>query len=124
MKVGSRRVDLGTLSQRIRFEQQGTSNDPTYGPQPGSWTTVATVWANVQDVLPSRAEAVGQGIRIETRPARIRMRYRSGITSAMRVVLIDRGNRVMKIVAGPAEIGRKEGIEIMAEEYTTSGDAA
>jgi len=114
-------MQIGTLNQRVRFEAPSTTEDAKYGPQPGPWTTVATVWANVQEVLPSRAEKA-QGIRIEARPARIRIRYRTDITSAMRVVLVDRGSRVLKIVSGPAELGRKEGLEIMGEAYSTTGD--
>lgn len=112
---------IGKLNQQVRFERLTTTDDPVYGPQPSTWTTVCTVWANVQDVLPSRAETAASGIRIESRPARIRCRYRTDITSAMRVVLVA-GGRVLKIVAGPAEIGFRRGIEIMAEEFTTAGD--
>lgn len=114
----------GKANQRIRFEQQLTETDATYGPQPGDWIPVCTVWAEVQDVLPSRAETTAD-IRIASRPARVRLlRYRSDITSAMRIVLVDRGNRVLNIVAGPAEMGRKEGLELMAQEFSTAGDAA
>lgn len=114
----------GTLNQLIRFERPNRVVDPAYGPQPSTWEEVDTVWANVQDVLPSRSESVAAGIRIAARPARIRIRYRDDITSDMRIVLLDRGNRVMQIVAGPAELGNREGIELMATEYSTSGDAA
>jgi head-tail adaptor len=48
------------------------------------------------------------------------MRYRSGITSDMRVIIIERG-MTMQIIAGPAEIGRREGIELIAAEYSTGG---
>ena len=77
--------DLGPLDRRIRIEQQGTT-DGAYGPQPGSWTTFGTFWATVQEVLPSRGESQADGIRIAERPARVRMRYVPGITSAMRLL--------------------------------------
>lgn len=116
-------MDIGPLDQQVRIEQQGSTMDAIYGPQPGAWTTLDTVWAGVRDVLPSRAIGNDE-IRVTSRPARIRMRYRTDIDTTMRLVLIDRGNRVMKIVGGPAELGRRDGIELMVEEYTTSGDAA
>lgn len=116
-------MNIGTLDQRIRLEVKSVAVDPDYGTQTITWTTFATVWANVQDVLPSRAEKEGGGVRIENKPARIRMRYLAGVTSDMRVILLDRGNRELRIVSGPAELGRKEAIEVMAEESTTQGDA-
>ena len=116
--MGSRR-----MNQRVRIERPTTVDDGTYGPQPGPWETVATVYAEVQDVLPSRAESAGQGLRMEARPARVRMGYRSDITSDMRLVLLDRGSRMLRIVSGPAELGFRERIEIMGESYSTEGDA-
>ena len=114
----------GKFDQRIRIDHMAAVIDPDYGPQPGAWAPFKTLWAEVQDVLPSRAEAQGQGIRIANRPARIRTRYAEGITSAMKVILLDRGGRELKIVSGPVEMGRREGLEFMAEEFTTTGEAA
>jgi len=114
--------DLGPLDRRIRIEQRGTV-DGDLGPQPGAWTTFGTFWASVQEVLPSRGESQADGIRIAERPARVRMRYVTGITSAMRVVYLDRSDRVMKIIAQPVELGRKHGIEFMAADFTTTGEA-
>lgn len=115
-------MKAGTLDRRIRIESLSAVIDPIYGPQPGAWLEFATVWANVQDVLPSRGEDQQGGIRVSNRPARIRIRYLVGVTSAMRIVLLDQGNRLLKIIAGPAEMGRKEAMELMAEEYSTEGN--
>lgn len=112
--------DLGPLDRRIRIEQQATT-DGDYGPQPGAWTTYGTFWATVQEVLPSKGESQANDIKIAERPARVRMRYVTGITSAMRVIYLDRSNRVMKIMAQPVELGRKYGIEFMAADFTTAG---
>lgn len=116
-------MDIGKLDRRIRIEQQGTATGD-YGPQPGAWTTFATVWAQVQQTLPSKGESLADGIRIADRPARVRIRYLPGLTSAMRVVELDRGDRVSKILTPPAEMGRREGMEFMMAEYSTAGDAA
>lgn len=107
--------------QRIRIEVRQTAADPDYGTPVITWVTFATVWAQVQEVLPSKAETQGNDVRVAHRPARIRLRYLAGITTDMRVVLLSRGNRVLQIIAGPAELGRKEGLEFMAEEYSTDG---
>lgn len=113
-------LDPGTLNRRVRIEQkQEAQGFDSAGS--GAWGLVAEVWAEVQDVLPSRGERQDNIGTIATRPARVRMRYRSDITAAMRLVM---GTRVMQIVSGPAEIGFREGIELMAEEYSTAGTGA
>lgn len=88
----------------------------------GTWSPVDEVWAEVQDVLPSRGERLSaSGINLAARPARVRMRYRDDITSDMRFVM---GARVMQIISGPAEIGFREAVEFMVEDYSTAGNAA
>lgn len=115
-------MNIGPLDQRIRFERKFIEQDETYGTETVTWVEHLTLWANVQEVLPSRAETQAQGIRIENRPARIRVRYEPSIASDMRVVLLERGGRLLKIISGPAELGRREGLELMAEEFSTQGD--
>ncbi|MDR6851092.1 head-tail adaptor [Sphingomonas sp. BE123] len=99
----------------------------------GTWILVEEVRAEVKDVLPSRGERLSGGINVATRPARIRMRYRSDVTPDMRLVLgarvvdgtVDYSNaRIMQITAGPAELGNRDGVEFMAEDYSTAGNAA
>jgi head-tail adaptor len=86
-----------------------------------TWSPLATVWAQVQDVLPSKALTSVEGLEIALRPARIRIRFRDDITADM---LISYGSRTLKIVSGPAEIGRREGLELMAQDYSTQGTPA
>ena len=52
------------------------------------------------------------------------MRYRSDITSDMRLVHLSRGNRLMKIISPPVELGRRQGLELMAADYSTEGQGA
>ena len=87
----------------------------------GTWQRVAEVSAEVVDMLPSRGERLADGINVAARPARVRVRYRDDITSDMRFVL---GARVMQITSGPAEVGRREALEFMTEEYSSAGNAA
>lgn len=107
------------LNWRIRFEQPDDVINPEYGGTVQKWIPVVTVWAEVQDVLPSRAVSVQQGVEIAVRPARIRIRWRPGLESAMRMVVLGQYPRTMQIVAGPAELGRRQGLEFMAEEFST-----
>lgn len=109
----------GPLDRRITIQQKTVTQDPDYGTEVTSWTTFASrIAAQVKDALPSKSESVQQGIRVATRPARVRIRYRSGITSDMRVVVHGATDRTMQIVGGPAEIGRREWTELVCEEYS------
>lgn len=113
-------IDARKLDREITFQRK-VPDDSFNGAGKESWAPVATVWAQVQDVLPSRAERIAEGLSIANRPARIRMRYRDDITPDMRII---HGSRVMQIFAGPAELGRQDGLELMAEDYSTAGDGA
>ena len=114
----------GQLDQRITLERKTVTQDPDYGTEVVTWTVFASrIAAQVQDVLPSRAETAGQGIALATQPARIRIRYLAGITSDMRVVVHGATDRLMQITAGPAELGRRERTEFMVAHYSTQGGA-
>ena len=112
------RFAAGTLDRRITIQQRTVTEDPVYGTPVETWGDLATVWANVQDVLPSRSETIAEGLSVARRPCRIRIRYRSDVTSDMRVKY---GSRMLRIITMPAEIGRRDGLEFMAEELTTGG---
>jgi len=114
-------MDLASrLDTRIRIERKVVTPDALYGTETVTWEEFATVWAEVQDVLPSRAERLADSIVIANRPARIRMRYLAGITADMRVTI---GDRILHIVSGPAEIGRRKAIELIAEQHSSEGAA-
>jgi head-tail adaptor len=114
------RIPAGRLNRTIRIERP-VRDDSFDGAGSGQWLPVVTVRAEVVDALPSRGERLADGINVATRPARVRMRYRDDITPDMRIVM---GDRVMQIVAGPAEMGTRHGIELMVEDYSVAGNAA
>ncbi|KAK0330696.1 hypothetical protein LTR94_031829, partial [Friedmanniomyces endolithicus] len=102
-------LDPGKLDRRIRIERPIT-DDSFDGAGSGTWTDVGECWASVTDALPSRGEKLAEGINLAARPSRVRMRFREDVTPDMRFVM---GDRIMQIVAGPAELGRREGLEFM-----------
>lgn len=112
-------MNASQLDRRITIERKEITPDPDYGTPVESWVGFATRWAQVQDVLPSKSERVAEGLRVATRPARIRLRYMAGITSDMRVIVHGATDRLMQIVGGPAELGRREWTELVCEEYTS-----
>lgn len=120
------------LKDLIRIERPVASSGFA-GAGSGTWELVAEVRAEIKDALPSRAERLAGGINVATRPARVRMRYRSDVSPDMRFVLgahvvddevIYTGARIMQITAGPAELGSREGVEFMVENYSTAGNSA
>ena len=115
-------MNIGALNRRITIQEKSVTYDADYGTEIVTWVTHATVWANVQDALPSKDESSANDIRINTGRTRIRIRYLSTVTSDMRIKLTDRSNKILQIVGGPAELGQRDGMEIMAESYTTAGD--
>jgi len=103
---------------RIRIERlvvAGDPMDPDYGTVAPSWELLAEVWAEVQDVMPSRAEETKQGIRLAIDSARVRIRYRGDVTPDMRIVEKNGRKRTLGIIAGPAALGGMRELEFMVE---------
>ncbi|TXI87781.1 MAG: head-tail adaptor protein [Cupriavidus sp.] len=113
---------------RIERPVADTSLD---GAGSGSWAFVAETRAEVQDELPSRAlERQTSGVTMATGQSRVRMQWRPGITPDMRFLICRRQagalivERIVQIVTGPAELGRRDGLEFMVEEYRPAGNPA
>jgi SPP1 family predicted phage head-tail adaptor len=102
------------LDKRITIEQPVTTQGD-YGEPVTSWSVLAVVWANVQDELPSKSEAVQQGLAIAKNRARIRFRYLSTVTSACRITVRGATDRVFAIIGGPAELGNHQWMEVVGE---------
>lgn len=112
-------LPIGKLNKLVTFERRTGTQESTLGTSSYVWADVLPLeWAEVQEMLPSRGERIAEGINIAARPARIRCRYRGDITNDMRVKF---DGRTLKIVGGPAELGRREGLEMVCEELSTEG---
>jgi head-tail adaptor len=106
----------------ITFQERTGTQDSGTGAWSYAWRDLLTdpdEWAEVQDILPSRAEDVADNIDIRRRPCRIRTLFRDDITSAMRVAF---EGRTLEIIAGPVELGRRDGLEMICEELSTQGE--
>ena len=112
-------MKAGLLDRMVTILARTETQDATYGTSVSTWDSVATVPAQVQDVLPSRADRVAQEITISNRPTRVRMRWRDDVTQANRLEI---DGLPYRIVAGPAMLGRRDGLELMAEVLSTEGD--
>jgi len=102
------------LDKRCTIESP-TVGQGDYGEPINSWALLATVWCNVQDDLPSKSEAVQQGLVINKSRARIRFRYLATVTSACRITVRGATDRVFQIIGGPAELGQHAYMEVLGE---------
>lgn len=105
------------LDRRIAIEAPTTTQD-AYGSAVTTWSVMAVVWANIQDVLPSRSEALLNGsLKQAKQQTRIRIRYLAALNSEQRIL---HDGTTYQIIGGPAEIGgRKEYQEIVVEEFSS-----
>lgn len=106
-----------TLVNILTFSE---TTDPDFGTVTKSWSQLGQEWCEVQDFLPSRGEEqVNQVVNVARRPTRVRMLYRTDIRPDMRLEI--RGE-TYEIVAGPAVLGRQEGLELVCEVFSVKGD--
>lgn len=108
---------IGNLDSRVRVEQKVVSNDADYGSEVITWVKYKEAWASILDVTTKMQEETNSDLRLLKQPCRVQMRYDKNIDVTMRIVMLDRDDRVLQIVSQPAEIGRREAIEFMAENY-------
>lgn len=77
-------MDPGKLRHRITIQRKEQTQNPNTGAMTTTWATVATVWAAVEP-LSAREFIAAQAVQSDV-SVRITMRYRPGITSAMRLL--------------------------------------
>lgn len=114
-------MNANDLDCRITFQERIKTQDSSSGAYTYDWHDLHTnpeVWAKV--IEETRSEKIDSNIALSSRPANVFIRWRSDITSAMRVLY---AGRIMKIVAGPAEVGRREWLKFSAVEFSTQGEA-
>jgi SPP1 family predicted phage head-tail adaptor len=107
----------GALNRFVRVEQRSVTQDPDYGSEVVTWTKYKDAWASIHDITTKMQEETNSDLRQLKQPCRVQMRYDSGINATMRIVMLDRGNRILNIVSQPAELGNRDAIEFMAENY-------
>lgn len=73
----------GKLDQRVTIQSATIARD-SYGNEVRTWSTLATVWAEVEPLV-GREFMEGRQVESEV-TTRIRIRYRTDLTTAMRAV--------------------------------------
>ena len=116
------RQAAGRRRTKVTFQRRVGTKHPKLGSMSYAWADLpekATAMASVMDFLGSERSA--EGLDMANRPCSIEMLYRDDITSDMRVVA--RG-RTMEIVRGPIELGNRDGLRLICQDWTTQGDKA
>ncbi len=112
----------GSFMRLVSIDAPVDADEGSFGPALDRWERLATFRAEVRDILPSRSEAVRQGLEVARNQSRMRMRWRNDIDSTMRVIVHGDSDVVYQIVGGPAEVGgRKRMLELVLERYSSSG---
>jgi SPP1 family predicted phage head-tail adaptor len=101
-------INVGRFNQRITVQKPSTSVD-ALGQRVETWTELATVWAQAQ---PLRGREYFSAGEVNSDAAvRFRLRYRSDVTGAMRVLWRDVPHA---IVAEPIDVeGGRHTLELM-----------
>lgn len=99
------------LRTRVRIERQSDAVDG-FGQRLDTWTEVFTCWADVLHT--TGLEVARAGGEISAARASIRIRYRTGITAAMRLVHISTG-QVYNIKAPLPDLARREHVDLVCE---------
>ena len=103
-------VDIGGLQHRVTFQTLNPALDG-FGQPTNVWTDTFTVWAQVADI--SGAELIKSMALSAEATTKIMIRYRPGITAAMRIVWL---GTIFNIKAPPMDTsGRKRVIELLCQ---------
>ena len=105
--------------EKVTIEHDIGGAEEPYGTEIENWQPfLLRYWANVQDVLPSRAESTSNGLRQGVQRSRLRMQGAAGVTLKMRAVLHSRGGQVMQVIAGPAMLDDRVHYEFQLEAFS------
>jgi SPP1 family predicted phage head-tail adaptor len=104
-------MQAGTLKTRVVIQQQSAVQD-SIGQPVNTWTTYATVWADIRHK--SGVEAIKSGEVTSTVKASVRVRYKAGITAAMRVV---HGSVVYQIQSVLRDVAHKDYMDLVCEVH-------
>jgi len=111
-------MDPGKLRHRVTIQQNNPSQDAE-GVMTENWVNLATVWASIE-TLQGRELLAAQAIAAEA-STRIRIRYREGITPAMRILY---GSRVFDIQSSLDPEEKHQELHLMCREVMSGGRTA
>ena len=104
-------MEVGRLDKSVVIQQNTIAADEFGSKQTDSWSTYATVWAQIIWPGVSKTETIENSQKVSVSSPIIRVRYDSGINETMRVQY-DSQNYYIK---GISEIGRNKGLDLYTE---------
>lgn len=105
-------MDAGKLNCQVALLQLVDAQDALG--QPGqTWTTLATVWANIRHL--SGLETIQGGAQTAVGVASIRIRWRTDVTTAMRV---QHGTTLYEITAVLPDLQRRQHVDLACRVIT------
>lgn len=109
-------MKAGALNRRVQIQANQSGLDEYGEPLPATWTTIASPWASVK--ILSGLQTIKEGVDVSVLKASIRIRYREGVTAAMRVVY---QGRVFDVRAVLPDIARREYLDLVCESGQNQG---
>lgn len=109
-------MNPGNYRHKITIQERLTGQD-SYGAPMESWTDLATAWASIEP-LSGRELYAAQELNSEIN-VRIKMRYRPGVLSSMRILY---GTRIFDILAVVDIEERHRVLELLCKEMMPSGE--
>jgi SPP1 family predicted phage head-tail adaptor len=103
-------MNAGDLDRRVTLQSASIVKDATGGPVE-TWADTATVWAAIYDLS---GKAINEALQVGSAVnRRVTIRWRSGVTSAMRIKFVDGSTAKVAFVR---ELGRREFLELHCED--------
>lgn len=96
--------------QPIQIQQQTTAQD-ALGQPLNTWTTVFSPWASIRYTYNSGLQAARAGADQAVVFASMRIRYRAGIDSGMRVIWEGEAYNIKAVI----KVGRKQWLDLVCE---------
>lgn len=112
-------MNIGKLNNYVRVDRPVAGQEGEFGTPTITWVLQSMSWLNKSDMLPSRSEAIKNGLAMSASQTRFRGRYRTDIDASMRIVMQTTPPIVYQIISAPAMLGNKDGIEFMAERVSS-----
>lgn len=103
-------ISAGRLNTLLKLQQPATGQDAAGQPATG-WVELGELWGDVRHasgLQTIKADADTSIVKVS-----IRIRYRSGITAAMR--LVEKGSGVVYDIKSPLPDGRREFMDVVCE---------
>lgn len=107
-------MDAGKFDQRVTLQSKSVTR-ATNGEEVVTWNTVATVWAQVQQL---RGKEFFAGAQMQDEvDVRVRLRYRTGVTRDQRLLWNSAPLDIVSVIT----IGRREMLEMMCISGVRNG---